>query len=145
MLSCLIFFFFKQKTEYVIRISDWSSDVCSSDLFEPGHALWVAALALNGVRACRFNERIVQIVTISLPVLFLPHGTEGAWGFIALFQAQNEAAISKIQPSAACFSAAMRSSSARSEERRVGKECVSTCRSRWSPYHKKKKKNNKTK
>src|SRR3546814_11554635 len=31
---------------------------------------------------------------------------------------------------------------ARSEERRVGKECVSTCRSRWSPYHKKK---NKTK
>src|SRR3546814_20895392 len=30
--------------------------------------------------------------------------------------------------------------SARSEERRVGKECVSTCRSRWSPYHKKKQK-----
>src|SRR3546814_15335972 len=29
---------------------------------------------------------------------------------------------------------------ARSEERRVGKECVSTCRSRWSPYHEKKKK-----
>src|SRR3546814_17450488 len=33
----------------------------------------------------------------------------------------------------------------RSEERRVGKECVSKCRSRWSPYHYKKKKNNKTK
>src|SRR3546814_19394109 len=32
----------------------------------------------------------------------------------------------------------------RSEERRVGKECVSTCRSRWSPYHYKKKKNKKT-
>src|SRR3546814_8838491 len=95
-----------------MRISDWSSDVCSSDL-EPGHALWVAARALNGVRACRFNERIVQIVTISLPVLFLPHGTEGAWGFIALFQAQNEEEISKIQPSAACFSAAMRSRPAR--------------------------------
>src|SRR3546814_11906708 len=29
----------------------------------------------------------------------------------------------------------------RSEERRVGKECVSTCRSRWSPYHSKKKNN----
>src|SRR3546814_19215811 len=29
----------------------------------------------------------------------------------------------------------------RSEERRVGKECVSTCRSRWSPYHAKNKKN----
>src|SRR3546814_12441331 len=32
----------------------------------------------------------------------------------------------------------------RSEERRVGKECVSTCRSRWSPYHKKKKKRQKS-
>src|SRR3546814_5044041 len=31
----------------------------------------------------------------------------------------------------------------RSEERRVGKECVRTCRSRWSPYHKKKNKNTK--
>src|SRR3546814_14905797 len=33
-----------------------------------------------------------------------------------------------------------RSFGARSEERRVGKECVSTCRSRWSPYHQKKNK-----
>src|SRR3546814_15564009 len=37
-----IFFFFKQKTAYEMRISDWSSDVCSSDLFYPGIA--VAAL-----------------------------------------------------------------------------------------------------
>src|SRR3546814_18979762 len=37
---------------------------------------------------------------------------------------------------------AIRTPSARSEERRVGKECVSTCRSRWSPYHKKNKINN---
>src|SRR3546814_1869123 len=33
MLVC-VFFFFKQKTAYEMRISDWSSDVCSSDLFE---------------------------------------------------------------------------------------------------------------
>src|SRR3546814_19217140 len=32
MWSCFIFFFFKQKTAYEMRISDWSSDVCSSDL-----------------------------------------------------------------------------------------------------------------
>src|SRR3546814_2456537 len=32
MLCCLFFFFFKQKTAYEMRISDWSSDVCSSDL-----------------------------------------------------------------------------------------------------------------
>src|SRR3546814_4095060 len=30
---CMFFFFFKQKTAYEMRISDWSSDVCSSDLF----------------------------------------------------------------------------------------------------------------
>src|SRR3546814_4869061 len=32
----LLFFFFKQKTAYEMRISDWSSDVCSSDLLEFG-------------------------------------------------------------------------------------------------------------
>src|SRR3546814_5358040 len=32
MYSCSCFFFFKQKTAYDLRISDWSSDVCSSDL-----------------------------------------------------------------------------------------------------------------
>src|SRR3546814_2009872 len=32
--NCLCFFFFKQKTAYEMRISDWSSDVCSSDLLE---------------------------------------------------------------------------------------------------------------
>src|SRR3546814_3105175 len=35
----LFFFFFKQKTAYEMRISDWSSDVCSSDLPDPGHHL----------------------------------------------------------------------------------------------------------
>src|SRR3546814_2198272 len=32
----VLFFFFKKKTAYEMRISDWSSDVCSSDLFQPG-------------------------------------------------------------------------------------------------------------
>src|SRR3546814_3797840 len=35
----LWFFFFKQKTAYEVRISDWSSDVCSSDLFRVAHVL----------------------------------------------------------------------------------------------------------
>src|SRR3546814_4687130 len=71
------FFFFKQKTAYDMRISDWSSDVCSSDLFPhpPPHSLRPAFRAAPG-----------------------PTGS-------------------------------------RSEERRGGKECVSTCRSRWSPDH----------
>src|SRR3546814_7342533 len=37
----IFFFFFKQKTAYEMRISDWSSDVCSSDLRPPGHLLQV--------------------------------------------------------------------------------------------------------
>src|SRR3546814_4962380 len=36
---CFFFFFFKQKTAYEMRISDWSSDVCSSDLYGSGAAL----------------------------------------------------------------------------------------------------------
>src|SRR3546814_4192489 len=34
-MCCFVFFFFKQKTAYEMRISDWSSDVCSSDLLPP--------------------------------------------------------------------------------------------------------------
>src|SRR3546814_3192765 len=37
-MTYLFFFFFKQKTAYEMRISDWSSDVCSSDLLKPGSA-----------------------------------------------------------------------------------------------------------
>src|SRR3546814_6959833 len=75
------FFFFKQKTAYEMRISDWSSDVCSSDL--PVAPMRPASVSSGPVGSTR-----------SPP-----------W----------------LEP--------------RSEERRVGKECVSTCRSRWSTYH----------
>src|SRR3546814_5595549 len=99
-----IFFFFKQKTAYDMRISDWSSDVCSSDLssrtLQPsprrrGHAmkhvlLPLAAAALL-LAACGRDDDSVMSPDPAPPV--------------------------------------------RSEERRVGKECVSTCRSRWSPHH----------
>src|SRR3546814_2233875 len=79
-------FCFKQKTAYEVRISDWSSYVCSSDL---------------GARAdSRRNHP--------------------RW--------RRPAAIAE---QAAFLGAVER----RSEERRVGTECVSTCRSRWSPYH----------
>src|SRR3546814_2358671 len=91
LLFVVLFFFFKQKTAYEMRISDWSSDVCSSDLAigcgDPGHG-------------------------IALPHIILDRCVEkgvGNW--------------------------AARRYGIRSEERRVGKECVSTCRSRWSPYH----------
>src|SRR3546814_7567852 len=87
---------FKQKTAYEMRISDWSSDVCSSDLM---------AKAVFPVMRERKWGRIVNIGSIN--------GQAGQYGQV------NYAAAK----------------SGRSEERRVGKECVSTCRSRWWPYH----------
>src|SRR3546814_15648692 len=90
-----------------MRISDWSSDVCSSDLQRPEPS-W-----LHGDR-----QRFFHVVQGSrLPVRF--HGKRGF----------------RITPQ---FWGIFR----RSEERRVGKECVSTCRSRWSPDHKNKKTGN---
>src|SRR3546814_5124637 len=83
----LFLFCFKQKTAYELRISDWSSDVCSSDLASGRLPLPCSAAF---ARMCR--------------------RTCGPKPF-------------------------------RSEERRVGKERVSTCRYRWSPYHYKTKTN----
>src|SRR3546814_17076473 len=51
------FFFFKQKTAYEMRISDWSSDVCSSDLLDTQHQAVRAGIAV-GVAALR-HELIV--------------------------------------------------------------------------------------
>src|SRR3546814_9909423 len=98
------FFFFKQKTAYEMRISDWSSDVCSSDL-ESGPA---ARRYLVG------------------PVLSELRGRTGAHAAGGDGRADRGAAgLFRYR--------ATRGSGSRSEERRVGKECVSTCRSRWSP------------
>src|SRR3546814_16416878 len=109
----LCFFFFKQKTAYEMRISDWSSDVCSSDL-EPTVALDKAAVAAveAAIAAQRAGGGMV-VVSTNAPVA-LPDTAQ--------------LAMDDFAP--------------RSEERRVGKECVSTCRSRWSPDHSKKKKVN---
>src|SRR3546814_11838411 len=77
----MFFFFFEQKTAYEMRISDWSSDVCSSDLSSLRSACVASVEPLPGSDSPNASVR------------------------------------------------------QRSEERRVGKECVCTCRSRWSPYH----------
>src|SRR3546814_8520075 len=96
----LFFFFFKQKTAYEMRISDWSSDVCSSDLRSPAFYPFVGLL-------------VVTLVMIFASDNFLTASN--------LSNIARQVSINAII--------------ARSEERRVGKECVSTCRSRWSPYH----------
>src|SRR3546814_12911851 len=57
MLICVVFFFFKQKTAYEMRISDWSSDVCSSDLPPGAEVPLVAAVELGRRRRARAELR----------------------------------------------------------------------------------------
>src|SRR3546814_10400059 len=92
------FFFFKQKTAYEMRISDWSSDVCSSDL-----------VFCVGRHQPSFDECMQQ----GGPAPHITVPTPAHCARVAPVDRQRR----------------------RSEERRVGKECVRTCRSRWSPYH----------
>src|SRR3546814_1154631 len=108
LISVFGFFFFKQKTAYEMRISDWSSDVCSSDL-HPDEASRQPA------------GRVRQASWLSLYQLLPVH--------------QRRHPDIQPLPSADVFPPARTSTQLRSEERRVGKECVSTCRSRWSPSH----------
>src|SRR3546814_2572768 len=107
-----VVFFFKQKTAYEMRISDWSSDVCSSDLLALVLGL-LAALYRNSLLDRAIN--LVTLSAISFPEFFI------AYVLVVLLAVQLG-----WFPSLSDFN--------RSEERRVGKECVSTCRSRWSPY-----------
>src|SRR3546814_15068259 len=110
-----MFFFFKQKTAYEMRISDWSSDVCSSDLGQFGAEFDSVPLYQYWLREReRGDDTPLQ---------------DYAMAWVA---ARNN----KFAPPLADRQRIQ----SRSEERRVGKECVSTCRSRWSAYHYKKKK-----
>src|SRR3546814_4063808 len=107
----MFLFFCKQKTAYEMRISDWSSDVCSSDLPE---------IMVIGCVDSRVSPEVIfdaapgELLVVRNVANLVPryepdrdsqHGTSAALEF-----------------------------GVRSEERRVGKECVSTCRSRRSPY-----------
>src|SRR3546814_3936070 len=110
----LLFFFFKQKTAYEMRISDWSSDVCSSDLgySDPEVKAIAAGFQVPGTDP-NTGEDAMRPGT---PTDYFPSPFAND---IAARAANNNAVPPDL----------------RSDERRVGKECVSTCRSRWSPYH----------
>src|SRR3546814_2284997 len=106
MSSYVIVVFFKQKTAYEMRISDWSSDVCSSDLI-------IMPMTIAWYLSSRSLPPGVKHTAVSLALIFAP--------FVLILK----------QPDLGTSLLIL----GRSEERRVGKECVSTCRSRWSPYH----------
>src|SRR3546814_4377774 len=113
-----VFFFCKQKTAYEMRISDWSSDVCSSDLVahRAAHdpAQHIAAAFVRRQHAVGDEEaRRAQMIGDDA-VAGLRRALGGHAGQVDRRRDQ------RLE---------------RSEERRVGKECVSTWRSRWLPYH----------
>src|SRR3546814_14797715 len=100
-----------------MRISDWSSDVCSSDLNMSEETAKlidaeVRRLVEEGEKAAR------KVLTDNIDELHLLAGA-----LLEYETLSGEEAKRAIK------------GEDRSEERRVGKECVSTCRSRWSPYH----------
>src|SRR3546814_9586101 len=101
-----------------MRISDWSSDVCSSDLDAPA-----VAVAPQEVRQGerRLAEEGLGPLLLQAQQAALDRAHRGG-GDIAIGGGQRLGVL-------------RHEGQQRSEERRVGKECVSTCRSRWSPYH----------
>src|SRR3546814_12671983 len=98
-----------------MRISDWSSDVCSSDLDECG----------------RTDDRLRHLRPAKTAAVIRDHRRGQR---LRLARARVEVPSSRATMCNAGVNLG------RSEERRVGKECVSTCRSRCAPDHKKKKK-----
>src|SRR3546814_29572 len=101
-----------------MRISDWSSDVCSSDLNRGLRVSYPPRRTRESVGRCnRTFQRKKQINHCQLNHLAYACGANPR-GKGMIMSTINEVA-----------------KGGRSEERRVGKECVSTCRSRWSPYH----------
>src|SRR3546814_1785484 len=115
-------FLFRQKTAYEMRISDWSSDVCSSDLVAPLLAK-VQARWMLPTRLTQAMQEVIQNRVIA-PLLDDDTAFDRPPWFLRLFATLP---LLRRLPARAI-------GLGRSEERRVGKECVSTCRSRWSPY-----------
>src|SRR3546814_5373319 len=116
---CGVVFVLKQKTDYELRISDWSSDVCSSDLsmtvmvsapIPVTIAVWPYGSQLNTTPSPGCGPHVVDT----------PHGLLSHICFAKLTGHTAWVPYMAI-----------------SEERRDGKECVRPCRSRWSPIHKK--------
>src|SRR3546814_19732760 len=110
-----------------MRISDWSSDVCSSDLLDkfagvPRHWVHFDEEPPKPI----YNECLARLVDYNGDHWITMTPVEGmTWIYDDLYEGQvnnPDGIVEVIEVN-------------RSEERRVGKECVSTCRFWWSPYH----------
>src|SRR3546814_3730260 len=109
LVSFLCLFFYKQRTAYEMRISDWSSDVCSSDL----------------PRAAKKAEEAASLRDV----------VQAAADWFTRQLGSSNGAPAREYLAKRGISEATRKAFGRTDERRVGKECVSTCRSRWWPVN----------
>src|SRR3546814_1578863 len=125
-----VVFFFKQKTAYEMRISDWSSDVCSSDLCLAQHGVALARAFVGPGEDIAQQFDSIELIHAegALDVQVVRHVHErqrrqvvaNQWNIGSQSRSTLVDVVERLQES---------------EERRVGKGWVSTCRARWSPYH----------
>src|SRR3546814_20741999 len=116
-----------------MRISDWSSDVCSSDLQRGGRA--DDALGLRGVlHARQFDDYPVRALALDDRLGHADLVDPVAQRTDVLLDRTADDLVDLGIGHLGGDHAAALHRQLRAEERRVGKECVSTCRSRWSPY-----------
>src|SRR3546814_15628006 len=113
----MCFFFCKQKTAYEMRISDWSSDVCSSDLLDAVVPVEGEGESVEGLLVPRHQGQELVVV-------------EAGGQAVGQLVAGHDLVVERDP----LVGAPSQTQGQRSEERRVGKECVSTCRSRWSTH-----------
>src|SRR3546814_4799863 len=135
-----------------MRISDWSSDVCSSDLGGEDHLSCAGGEIAPVFRSARLdNHRIalrragdvertrdLEIFAFVIGLMNLRRIDYDA-GFLVADEGVVLVAVPQLLHQIDEFECALIAGRVfgmgRSEERRVGTECVSTCRSQWSPYH----------
>src|SRR3546814_11957435 len=104
-----------------MRISDWSSDVCSSDLVFGSIVLWLLWVLIYAYTADFWGNTDIRNLGLAWIKFSAPQYYLGLLALlVAVFVVRQAYHLSGLE---------------RSEERRVGKECVSTFRSRWWPVH----------
>src|SRR3546814_11880855 len=122
-----------------MRISDWSSDVCSSDLMrralDEGGWRWPAVIALLVATAGSLNGSSVFFVIVGAGLL-VPYAVwcERSVTWRAAAAATGRTIVLTAGAQLWWIAAYVAGGAVRSEGRRVGKECVRTCRSRWARY-----------
>src|SRR3546814_2526150 len=110
-------FCFKQKTAYEMRISDWSSDVCSSDL-----------------GTSRYFQGLPPTLAVKSDACWHHCAAAAALACTSGASMSTRALVSTMRIVESVSTTKSGMYSGRSEERRGGKEWFSTCRSRWSPF-----------